>query len=130
MVQRLVTDIDALDLMLQDWSDDEDNMLPVSGVDAEDGSSESDVDPSMAARLSSELSEESEDEEGLLAVTMDARSRSSSRGHKVYYSIKWFRCRAHPSEDGRPSKQSLETAFDADLNLDSDLNLDRDYMND
>ena len=90
MSKRLFTDIEALELVLPDGFDDKDNMLPVPGVDAADSSSQSDFDPSMADGLSSKSSIESDDDEGLLAVTMDARSRSSSRS-PIEYSIKCFR---------------------------------------
>ena len=78
MEKRLFTNIEALDLMLQDGSENKDNMLPVPGVDAEGSISKSNFDLSMAEGLSSEFRKRSDDDEGLLNVTMDARSSSRS----------------------------------------------------
>ncbi|KAK3726581.1 hypothetical protein RRG08_041814, partial [Elysia crispata] len=59
-------------------SENKDNMLPVPGVDAEGSISKSNFDLSMAEGLSSEFRKRSDDDEGLLNVTMDARSSSRS----------------------------------------------------
>ncbi|GFR80386.1 zinc finger mym-type protein 2 isoform x1 [Elysia marginata] len=85
MARRLLTGLEALELVLQDGSDDDEGMYSNERGDGEEDIDDDDLDfafdASLADAVSSESSGESDDNEGV-APAAASRSRSSSRTPK------------------------------------------------